>query len=181
MAGSDLRAARRYAQAVFELARESRSEDAWAHDLRQIELLFADPEARDALSSDRVPEEGKHQIIDAALADAQPGARNLARLLVEKGRLESAPSLLACFRDLVDQARGVVTARVTTAVALGDDEQDALRRRLEALTGKRVRLELGVDSEILGGLVVRIGDRLVDGSVRSRLLALKRSLAGEAA
>jgi F-type H+-transporting ATPase subunit delta len=102
------------------------------------------------------------------------------RLLGSKGRLELLPQIAEAFQEFVDERRGIAHARVVTAVPLNDDEQRALAERLSQLTGKTVDLRLYHDESILGGLVARIGDRLIDGSTKSKLIALKRRLAGAA-
>jgi F-type H+-transporting ATPase subunit delta len=81
-------------------------------------------------------------------------------------------------RDLIDRELGVETARVTTAVPLGPSERELIGVRLSARTGKRVRLEESVDPSILGGVLVQIGDQIIDDSVRGRLEQLRRTLAG---
>jgi F-type H+-transporting ATPase subunit delta len=100
------------------------------------------------------------------------------RLLGSKGRLALIPQIAERFQELFDEERGIAHAQVVTAVAMSDAERDALTKRLSELTGKQVDVKAFVEPEILGGLVARIGDRLIDGSARTKLLALKRQLAG---
>jgi len=174
-------AAKRYAQAAFDIAREKDEFDRWVDDLRAIVELAAQPGVVEMLASSRVPFEVKDRLLRSGLAGVSPLALNLARLLVQKGRIAMAGQVRDEYQRLLDEHRGIVQALVLTAVPLSDDEERAVAQRLRELTGKEIVLERQVDPEILGGLVARVGDRLIDGSTRTRLLALRRQLAGETA
>jgi F-type H+-transporting ATPase subunit delta len=100
------------------------------------------------------------------------------RLLTAKGRLALLPQIAEAFQELVDDYRGIAHADVLTAVPLDEQGQQELSARLSQITGKSVLIEAHQDPQILGGLVARIGDRLIDGSTRSKLHALRRELAG---
>ena len=174
-------AAKRYAQAAFDIARERDELDRWVEDLRAIVALAAQPGVTEVLASSRVPFEGKERLLRSGLADVSPLALNLARLLVQKGRIALAEQVRDEYQRLLDEHRGRAQALVLTAVSLSKDEEQAVAQRLRELTGKEIVLEGRVDPEILGGLVARVGDRLIDGSTRTRLLELRRQLAGETA
>ncbi len=172
-------AARRYAQAAFTIALEQDHLEGWAEDLRYIEALAAQPEVLGLLESSRVRPEQKERLLQAGLAGVGPLALNLARILVNKGRLALAAQIREEFDRLVDEHRGIAHARVVTAVSLSDDEKLAVERRLSQITGKQVVVEAEVDPSVIGGLVARIGDRLIDGSTRTQLLDLRRKLSGD--
>ena len=172
-------AAKRYAQAAFDIARERNELDRWVEEIRAIVDLAAQPGVVEFLASSRVPFEVKERLLRSGLADVSPLALNLARLLVQKGRITLAEQVRDEYQRLLDEYRGRAQALVLTAVPLSDDEERAVAQRLKELTGKEVVLERRVDPEILGGLVARVGDRLIDGSTRTRLLELRRQLAGE--
>ena len=172
-------AAKRYAQAAFDIAREKDELDRWVEDLRVIADLAAQPGVTEVLASSRVPFEGKERLLRSGLADVSPLALNLARLLVQKGRIALAQQVREEYQRLLDEHRGMSHAVVFTAVPLSADEERAVAQRLRELTGKEIVLERQVEPEILGGLVARVGDRLIDGSTRTRLLELRRQLAGE--
>ncbi len=169
-------AAKRYARAAFELAQERNDSDAWLDAARQIAAFMGDPEVRRVLENTRVGQEPKQRLIDAALGDLPALPLNLARLLVRKNRTALAVDIADQLEQLLERQRGVARARATTAVPLGDAEREALSRRLASQTGGEVVLETAVDPELLGGVVVQIGDRLVDASTRSKLRALKDNL-----
>jgi F-type H+-transporting ATPase subunit delta len=110
-----------------------------------------------------------------------PLTQNLARLLVYRGRFSLLPQINRVLEEMVDQRNGVVRAKATTAVPLSEEERDGVVRRLRTMTSARdIRLETEVNPAIIGGLVVRVGDRLIDGSTRARLIQLRRRLAGTA-
>lgn len=174
-------AAKRYAEAVFGIARDSGTEDVWRDDLGTLRELVENPQAAAFLASGRTSEAQKRQLVEAVLRGAQPLALNLARLLLQRGRLGLAPQIAAEYDRMLDVSRGIEHAQVTTAVPLSDAERAAVEDRLRALTGAReVRLETRIDPSLIGGMTARVGDRLIDGSTRTRLLQLKRSLAGAA-
>ena len=173
-------AARRYAQAAFELARERNELEAWEQDLGALAEALLTAEAQEFVASRQIGAAAKEEFLQRVMGTPAPLVWNLVRLLSSKGRLALLPQIAEAFQALLDEQRGIAHAEVTTAVAMDDQEQQALARRLSELTGKEVRLRLRQDDEILGGLVVRIGDTLIDGSTRSKLVALKRRLAGQA-
>ena len=173
-------AAMRYAKAAFELARERNEIERWEADLGACTVVFAVPGSLDFVASRQVPAEAKESFLRQAMGEPTPLVWNLVRLLASKGRLVLLPQIAEEFQSLVDEHRGVTHAEVLTTVAMSEDERQALARRLSELTGKQVLVEAQEVPEILGGLVVRIGDQLIDGSTRSRLVALKRELAGQA-
>jgi F-type H+-transporting ATPase subunit delta len=105
---------------------------------------------------------------------------NLVLLLLRRGRIEQLPRVAAEFRRLDDKRNGLTHATATSAAPLGPDEVRAITARLEQLTGGTIALETSVDPDLLGGVVVRVGDRLIDGSVRGRLERLRNQLASGA-
>ncbi len=173
--------ARRYAQAVFDLADEEETFDRWAADLGVIAAFAQEPDVAEILASPRVPREEKLRLLAAGLqSQVSAGALNLVRLLNDRDKLALVPDVMAIFGEQVDERRGIAHALVTTAVPLSDDERGAVAARLSAITGKTVDVVPVVDPAIIGGVVARIGDQLIDGSTRTRLKALRRSLEGAA-
>lgn len=171
--------ARRYAEAVFDLATDVGAFDAWSRDLAVIAAFVADPEVAGLLASGKVPRDEKTRLLSAGLErQIAPMSWNLVRLLEQRGKTYLAPGILELFQERVDDTRGVANAVVTTAVPLEADEREAVASRLSALTGKQVNVTPVVDESIIGGIVARIGDELIDGSTKSRLVALKRRLEG---
>jgi F-type H+-transporting ATPase subunit delta len=171
-------AAKRYAEAAYLIARQDGKEDAWSSGLADVAALLGDDRARAVFENARVPSSQKLALVERALAGVDPLVLNLARLLVRRRRTSLGPQIAQAFQELIDEAKGTSHATVITAVPLTEQDRAAVQRRLIEITGGQVQMETHVDESILGGLVVRIGDRLIDGSTKSRLLALKRRLAG---
>ncbi len=169
-------AAKRYAQAAFEIALERNDIDEWLAGLGALADLAAQPGVAEALESTRIPAPDKDRLLERGLGTVSPLALNLARLLVAKRRFALAEQVRDEFARLMDEHRGVSRGSVVTAVQLSDGEREQVAARLGRLLGKEILLESEVDPSILGGLVARVGDRLIDGSTRSRLFALKREL-----
>lgn len=170
-------AAKRYAKAAFELARERSELDTWGPAMQALGDVSAPDEAIAFLSDRRLPRVAKEDFLAQAAGDLPPMVGNLVKLLASKERLPLLPQIAEAFQLLLDDHNGIAHAEVLTAVTMNDDERDALGRRLSELTGKQVLVETYEEPEILGGLVARIGDRLIDGSAKTKLLALKRELA----
>jgi F-type H+-transporting ATPase subunit delta len=173
-------AARRYAQAALELATERNELEAWQRDLQSLGAAVRSDQALAFVNSRQVQASAKEEFLRRAAGDISPLAWNLTRLLASKSRLGLLPQIAEEFQELADERRGIAHAQVVTAVPLSDDERGALQRRLSELTGKQVDVRVFQDESILGGIVARIGDRLIDASAKSKLIALKRRLAGVA-
>ena len=171
--------ARRYAEAVFDLADEEETFIRWAGDLQTVADFTREADVAKILTSARVPRSEKLRLLTAALK-GQVGdeAMNLVRLLNDRDKVALVPDITAIFREKMDERRGIAHAVVTTAVPLSEDERAAVAARLSAITGMTVDVTTVVDESIIGGVVARIGDQLIDGSTRTRLKALRRSLEG---
>jgi F-type H+-transporting ATPase subunit delta len=168
--------ARRYGQAIFGLAQEDQSFDQWARDLERLADLLGVPLAEKALTSPAVPASRKLEIISQEIPDLQPRTHNLVGMLLHRDHLDLLPDIARAYRELLNRARGIVTAEVTTAVPLDEAARAELTARLGRYVGQQVQLQLAVDPSLIGGVVARIGDTLLDGSVRGRLDSLRRRL-----
>lgn len=172
-------AAKRYADAVFAITRERGGAEQWLTDLNDVAALFGSPETAAFFVSSRVTQADKEQVLDAALLDASTEARNLAKLLTRKRRTRLAEQIRDTFRLRLNSDRGIAEAAVTTAVPLSAESRVAVEAVVRSYTNAvTVQLSETVDSAILGGAIVRIGDRIIDGSVRTRLNSLRRTVAG---
>jgi F-type H+-transporting ATPase subunit delta len=168
--------AKRYVQALVELAREGQSFEAWQRDLGQIGQLATDPQTAAFLGNPSVQAETKFKAVDAVLGDVSQEARNLTHLLIERRRTAIIPEIVAGFEEAILIERGIVLADVTTAEPLDEAGQAAVRSQLERIVGKNIELRLHTDPEIIGGIVARIGDQLIDGSVINQLRRLRARL-----
>jgi len=172
--------ARRYAEAVYQLGDEGGNLDLWQEDLDTLAEVVSDEGVLSQLQNEKVLLETRGTMFNTALGSMSPLARNLAMLLLQRGRLDLLPEIARIYGEMLDTRNGVVRARVTTAVPLSDADRDAVTERLRQITDARdIRLETAVDPAIIGGLVARVGDQLIDGSTRSRLIQLRRELAGQ--
>ncbi len=170
-------AARRYAEAVFEIARDTNAFDTWQQALDAMAQLVADEQVRVFFESPKVSNQQKRAAVERVLGQRlPPAALNLASLLIERGRFQEVDRIAAVYADLVRAHRGIVVAEVTTAVPLDGTATDNVRRQLGAMVGKSIELRTHVDPSIMGGIVARVGDYLIDGSVSGQLNRLRMQL-----
>lgn len=169
---------RRYAKALFDAAREDGVLDRVEADMRALgELKVEDPAFHHFLYSPEVLTESKIEFIEAVFGPrVQVLVMNLMRLLIERGRIGLMNGITEAFRELAEEYHGILRARVVTAVPLEGEQQARLKREMDRLTGKDVRLETVVDPSVIGGVVVHLGDRIVDGSLRFGLKKIGASL-----
>jgi F-type H+-transporting ATPase subunit delta len=170
-------AARRYAESAFEIAGRDGTIDRWRADLDGAAVVLENPAVARGLNDPTVATEVREGALQAGFEGKVSGpVLNLMRLLVRRGRIEDLPRIAAEFRRLDNLRLGVTPARAVSAAPLEPAEVSALIARLEQMTGGSIELEQEVDPSLLGGLVVRVGDRLIDGSVRGRLERLRNQL-----
>ena len=172
-------AARRYAQAVFDLAKKSGQLEEWRADLGTLNAVFGSERAVDALEDPKLTDESRTKIIDGVFKSQKvsPLAINFLRLLAARRRLSLVPRIVEIFEEMYNKEKGIILAEVTTAIQLDEAHQKRVADQLARITGKSVKLSTKVDPSILGGIITRIGDQLIDASVASRLAALAEKLA----
>jgi F-type H+-transporting ATPase subunit delta len=170
-------AARRYAEAAFELALRDDALDDWAAGLALAATFASDVDALRVLDNPAVAHDDRVAAVGRMLdGRVLPGVANLARLLTVRGRFDILPAIAAEFTRLLNRRNGVVEAVVTSPTPLSARETAAVGARIEAMTGAGVSLRSEVDPGLIGGLTVRIGDQLLDASVRGRLERLRNQL-----
>jgi F-type H+-transporting ATPase subunit delta len=170
--------ARRYAQAVFEIALEKKEPERWQADLQKIVGALDDSTFLAAMESPKIKIEKKSALLTKSLGDINPLALNLVLMLISRGGIGMMGEIADEYQRMLDDYHGIQTAEVITAVPIDEKEKTQLAERLGALVAKKVVLKPGVDTEILGGVIARVGGKLLDGSTRSKLAALKRELVG---
>lgn len=169
---------RRYAQAAFTLALENEGVDRWEADLRRVQETLTDADVMALLSAPQVPERVKLDGIITLLPDVAPLIRNMVSMMVLRGDITKISRAVEAFSGMADDDRGTARAEVVTAVPLDDARKQKLSEGLAALVNrKQVVLTERQDPDILGGVIARVGDRLIDGSTRTRLRALRDELA----
>ena len=177
MASSGSSAARRYAEAAFQLATRDKALDAYGDGFDLAVSMVAGDAVRGILRNPARPLRDRLAMLDELLTSRVPEpVRKLAGLLVARGRVDRLPVVAAEYRRLLNARRGVVEAVATTASALTQDETEALTRKVAQMTGRTVDLRVEVDEALIGGLTVRVGDTLYDASVRGRLERLRERL-----
>jgi F-type H+-transporting ATPase subunit delta len=169
----------RYATALFELALESKALDKVRADLDSFNAMLAEsPDLTRFVRSPIYSAEEQGRALAAVLAKAKISglAANFLNFVASKRRLFAVPQMIRGFRDLVAKHNGEVTADVTVAETLNDTHLKALKSALNSMTGKDVALNVKVDPAIIGGLVVKLGSRMVDSSLRTKLNSIKYAM-----
>jgi len=169
---------RRYAKAVFQIAVERAELDRWQSDLRKIANLDKDAAFTMLLESPRLRFDDKVRLLSERLGDVNPMALNLVYLLVAKDGLSITGEIANEYQRLLDSYHGIEQAEVITAIPLDDEERLKIEERLGAVVGKKVVIKPEVDPSLIGGIVARIGGKLMDGSTHSQLEALKKEMRG---
>ena len=165
-----------YGQAIFELALEKKALESCQKGLDQLAELTRDESLMALCENPKLPFEAKERLLKEGLGEVHPFVLNLALLLVSKDNLRLAGDISRQYRLLFDAYRGIEHAELTTAVPLDEKEKEVLSRRMGEILGRKVTFDLQVDPSIIGGFIARIGDMLIDGSVRQNLDSLGKSL-----
>lgn len=178
---TDTVVARRYAGALFALGKQAGGKMLSQHGetfAKLDELIAATPELELALKSPVVSIEEKKGIMNKLLKmfKADTMMSNFCFLLADKERLASLRDIASCYGKLLDEEKGVIRGTLTTAVALDAKKQGALKNNLEKKAGKNIELSFNVDTSILGGVVLKVGDRVLDASLRAQLAILRETI-----
>jgi F-type H+-transporting ATPase subunit delta len=166
-----------YAKALYEAASEAgRTEQIRRDPGEFVRAAASSAELRHLLVTDEISNPKKKEILLELTEGGEDMVRNLLRLLVDKSRESEVSAIYRAFVGLVEEAQGLVHVEVVSAVQLPAEIQETLRAKIAASLGKTIELKLSVDKELLGGLKLRIGDKVADASVRHRLERLRESL-----
>ena len=171
----------RYAQAIFDLALENNEVEQWGQDLEVVSEAFQDSDFAALMKHADMSAADKRAATGSVLAGVNTMVRNLVDLLVSKGSVDSIAEVYTSYTALLDQHLGRQRVEVTTAIALDEAEANRITSFVSELVRREVVLTTKVDESILGGLVIQIGDRLLDGSTKARLDGLKNRLHTEIA
>jgi F-type H+-transporting ATPase subunit delta len=171
--------ARPYAEAAFKLADEAGALANWSGMLGSLAQVGADARVRAAVADPNLPDAKVAGLFISILAGGLDGqAENFVRVLAQNDRLGLLPEIRAQFEALRNEREGVVEAEVQSAFELSDAQLADLVQRLEKRTGRKVRTKVTVDRELIGGVKVVLGDKVIDGSARAQLGALETALKG---
>src|SRR5438093_2704161 len=168
---------RTYARALYDAARERGRLAEVREELADFVQAMQDvPELRAVLSNPQIDRRAKAAALESLLADGDELLRNFLRLLAEKGRIGELAEVQREFERLVAAAEGQLDVELTTAYDLSEEESSAIVDQIAKASGRRVRATRSVDPALIGGLVLQVGSRRVDASVRGRLERLRREL-----
>jgi F-type H+-transporting ATPase subunit delta len=170
--------ARRYAQALLQIAIEKDNIDFLEKELNDsLATINSDEHLKHIWFSDRILTEDKKQVFKELFGDKVSNIIvNLLMLLIDKNREAFLPDIFTEYKKQADVTRNIIDAEVRAAVALTDKDFNELTEKLSAMSGKKVRLHTVVDPSLIGGLVVKMGDKVIDGSVIKRLAIMKKNL-----
>jgi F-type H+-transporting ATPase subunit delta len=175
----DMTVARRYAKALLTMGKEDGKYQEYGEGLSGFaHLLEREPELRDALLNPIHSREDRRKLLLRMIDLLQLPllVSNLLQLLLDKHRLNVVDGVAQAYQEMVDEVENVSRARVKAAIVLDDATQDRLRQVLSKLTGSTVVMEVEEDPNIIGGIVAKVGDLVLDGSVRSQINSLRESL-----
>ena len=168
---------RRYAGAIFEIARKQNTIDRTLDDVEGIASLFSKRGLVYLLNEPKVPLQRKEAAIRQALASkVLPTSLNLALLVVQRELVDAMPNIARELKQLVLDYKNQAVAEVTTAAPMDEQQLKGVKQALEHRTGKHILMQTKVQPDILGGVVARVGEQVIDGSIRHRLAALQRQL-----
>nr|WP_269751792.1 F0F1 ATP synthase subunit delta [Pseudophaeobacter flagellatus] len=171
--------AARYATAIFEIAEESKALDSLETSINDLAAALADSDDLQNLLSSPLISRDEQEAAIAAIAKKMglaPVLGNSLALMAQKRRLFVVPALITALRDRLAEARGEVTAEVISAKALTKTQSDKLAKTLAARVGKQITINATVDESIIGGLVVKVGSKMIDSSIRSKLNSLQNAM-----
>lgn len=174
--------ARRYAVALADVVTSRGDSQDIREELSDWEsLMQANPQLAEVFRHPTIPYEQKRGVLSELIkrSRVRPTTANFLQVLLQNHRLADLSEINKQFVQELDRRAGIVNAQVTTARPVSPEMQEALRARLAEVTGSKVRLEFGVDKELIGGVVTRIGSTLYDGSVRGQLQQIRRKMIGE--
>lgn len=174
----NIQLASKYATAVFEIAKDENNLDGYDKDLAKVrEDVFAIPEAVKFFQNPLIPQQAKKDLLVKAFdKEISATVMNFLMLLVDKKRIGVFNEIYDIFTSLKNKEQGVLIADVTTAFNLTKKQQDALIKKLTSLTGRKIQIRPHKDASILGGIILKIGDKRIDGSVAGRLRALQTAM-----
>lgn len=170
--------ARRYAQAIFAIALEQSALERWLDDLALLADAMENDEFANFLDAPQLTLTQKTSLIEETLGDSVSRlALNLIALLASHSSARLMPSIAEAYQLMLDDYNGIERAEIVSAIPLNDQQQERIEDMLQRIVGKKIITSTRVEPHILGGFVARVGDKVIDGSARTRLDELRRELA----
>lgn len=168
---------RRYAQAVFQIATESGNFDGWSQDLLTLSTALDDDDFLRFMDAPQISSAVKTETLQQTLANViNPPAFNLLLLLGSRGMAKVIPAISEEYTNLVNRHQGIHSGEVSSAVKLDESQQQRIETLLENILDTKVQLSYQVEPDLIGGLIAQIGDRVIDGSVKTRIDGMRRNI-----
>lgn len=169
--------ARPYATAVFKRSKETGTTEQWSKSLAFISAVLIDKEVSTVVDNPKISKERLSALmLDICQGQVDEEGANFLKLLVQNNRLTLAPTIAELFEALKAESEGYVDVEVTTAYAFSKEEKQSFTSSLEKTLSKKVHMNVTVDKSLIGGVLVRAGDRVIDGSIRGQLQQLAKRL-----
>ena len=168
--------AKRYAEAAFQIAESSGDLQEWASQLSDLSQLIGDESVYSFVSSSKVPLQDKLSVLNTTMKDFNPLISNHICLLAIRNSISLIASITDEFNKLVDASSGVARAEVYNAVNLNKEQQTNVEKSISKGLNTQLQVSYHQDPELLGGLVVRVNDLVIDGSIQEKLVGLKRQI-----
>jgi F-type H+-transporting ATPase subunit delta len=169
--------ARPYARAVYDLATQKSSVESWGEALALLAAVAADEGMQALLDKPQLGKEQKGELMIKVLSDKlDQQQQNLVRLMAENGRLRALPEVAQQFEIYRAEAEGKVEAEVISAFALSSDQEKAITKMLKSKLGRDVSITTSTDESLIGGVIIKAGDTIIDGSMKSQLESLAINL-----
>jgi len=170
-------AARPYAKAVYELANESNATDKWSDSLAFLSVVCEDQQVKSRIEDPKISWDKLSELLISICGDKiDDQGGNLIKLMAESGRLSLMPEVASIYEEFVASSKGMVDAKMVSAFEVTDAQKDAVIASLKKRFNKEIRLEVSVDSDLIGGAVITAGDLVIDGSVKGRMAKMSTSL-----
>jgi len=172
--------ARRYAKALFAVGKEDGKFEEYSDALRGVAQLYIDTDLEDSLTNPLYPMDVREKVMEGVVASigVDKVVANFLNLLVEKKRADVLPDIADEYQIMVDEEKNVSHGTVVSAVKLSKGLQSKVQKTLEKITGKKVELTASVDPSIIGGIIAKVGDLELNGSIKTQLASLKDSIKG---
>lgn len=171
--------ARRYAKALYAVGTNQGETEAYGKEMVELaEALQGAPEAMRFFRNPLFGADEKKSVLKELLdkVSVKPMVMNFCNLLADKGRLDQIPAIAADYKKMLDESSGVISGKLVTVKPMDASRQEDILKRLEGQTGKKLELEFADDAEILGGVVLKVGDKVLDASLRAQLQILKDNI-----
>tara|TARA_A100001037_G_scaffold301294_1_gene330463 strand:+ start:2761 stop:3300 length:540 start_codon:yes stop_codon:yes gene_type:complete len=166
----------RYAQALFELASQEDKHEEWLAELKEVEEVLSNSDFQGLLNHAEVSVEQKHSAVQEAFHDNHPMIKNLVLLLIKNSVIDCINDLVESYEDLLDVHFGRQRIAITTAVKLNASQVKSMTQVVKKIVDKEVVLDTHVDESIIGGVVIKIGDQLLDGSIKTQLDDMRKAI-----